>query len=580
MVAQTQGRHDHEIEADFEFTTAKDVSTANVSVNTACAESSTANPKVKTAGVYVDDVAAEGLVYIRRSATKRKDKGKAIMEESEPTQTKTKIQQEQERLGFEEALRLQEQFNEEERQRIDSVHEEVNTFKPEEWENIQAQIEADEELAHRSYMCNYIKHMGSHTLQQLRGYSFDEIKVLFEATMKRVNTFTPMENDDTVPKVVAGSSKRNAKEELGEESLKRQKIGEGSEPTEESKDKESDDKRAYNFDVLQVDQHLEMADDLLTVMCSASSVVTYTSVYTDSEPGRVFWGADEEISDGGSPRVIVYGYDGLKMQPVHDPDYVSEPVYPEYIPLEDEHVFPAEEQPLPPVDSPTTESPGYVVESDPEEDPEEYEDDETEDGPVDYPMDGGDDGDDNDGDSSGDDADDEDEHLALTDSAIVVPTVEPISPPEGTEPVIPLPSTDISTTRARIIVRLQASISLPPEAEVERLLAMTTPSPSPPISLSPPSARERLARCTVTAVFYPHLSTYTSWVRFRVARLFLQISTPPSSPLSPWSSPLPQIPFPPLPLIPSPSLPLSPPLPVSAPPPLLVLFVRWAIELR
>ncbi|GJV15486.1 putative reverse transcriptase domain-containing protein [Tanacetum coccineum] len=36
------------------------------------------------------------------------------------------------------------------------------------------------------------------------------------------------------------------------------------------------------------------------VMSSASSAVTYTSVYTDSESGRVFWGADdEEISDGG-----------------------------------------------------------------------------------------------------------------------------------------------------------------------------------------------------------------------------------------------------------------------------------------
>ncbi|GJV54910.1 hypothetical protein Tco_1455915 [Tanacetum coccineum] len=83
--------------------------------------------------------------------------------------------------------------------------------------------------------------MGSHTLQQLRGYSFDEIKVLFEATIKRVNTFTPMESDDTVPKVVVGSSKRSAKEELGEKSSKRQKIGEGSEPAEESKDKESDE---------------------------------------------------------------------------------------------------------------------------------------------------------------------------------------------------------------------------------------------------------------------------------------------------------------------------------------------------
>ncbi|GKG38887.1 hypothetical protein Tco_0460599, partial [Tanacetum coccineum] len=45
----------------------------------------------------------------------------------------------------------------------------------------------------------------------------------------------------------------------------------------------------------------------------------------------------------------------------------------QYIPLEDEHEFPAEEQLLPPVDSPTAESPGYVTESDPEE----YEDDET-----------------------------------------------------------------------------------------------------------------------------------------------------------------------------------------------------------
>ncbi|GKD11413.1 hypothetical protein Tco_1191098 [Tanacetum coccineum] len=36
------------------------------------------------------------------------------------------------------------------------------------------------------------------------------------------------------------------------------------------------------------------------------------------------------------------------------------------------------------------------------------------------------------------------------------------------------------------------------------------------------------------------------------------MSTPPSSPLSPWFSPLPRIPYPPLPLIPSPSLLLSP----------------------
>ncbi|GJS30073.1 hypothetical protein Tco_0490693 [Tanacetum coccineum] len=225
-------------------------------------------------------------------------------------------------------------------------------------------------------------------------------------------------------------------------------------------------------------------------MSSATSAVTYTSVYTDSEPGRAFWGADdEEISEGGIPRVIILGYDGLPIQPVappspdyipgpedpqtppvpqdederepmfvqaHDPDYVPEPIYPEYIPLEDEHEFPAEEQPLPPVDSPTAE-------------------DDTND--------------------EDEDEDEEEEHLAPADSAIVVPVDEPVFPPEGTEPVILPPSTNI-TVGAMITVRPQTSISLPPEAEVERLLAMTTPSPSPPISLSPPSARERLTRCT------------------------------------------------------------------------------------
>nr|GFC09640.1 hypothetical protein [Tanacetum cinerariifolium] len=83
------------------------------------------------------------------------------------------------------------------------------------------------------------------------------------------------------------------------------------------------------------------------------------------------------------------------------------------------------------------ESPEYVAESDLEEDPEEYEDDESEDGPVDFPMDGGDDGDDDDGNSSGDDGDDEDEeeeeHLASTDSTVVVSAIELVAPPEGTE---------------------------------------------------------------------------------------------------------------------------------------------------
>ncbi|GJR71533.1 hypothetical protein Tco_0083898 [Tanacetum coccineum] len=109
----------------------------------------------------------------------------------------------------------------------------------------------------------------------------------------------------------------------------------------------------------------------------------------------------------------------------HDPDYVSEPIYPECIPLEDDHEFPAEEQPLPPIDSPTAESLGYVTESDLKEDPEEYEDDETR-----VVRDDTDDE---------DEEEEEEEHLALADSAIVVPVDEPVFPPERTEPVIPSP---------------------------------------------------------------------------------------------------------------------------------------------
>ncbi|GJS58545.1 hypothetical protein Tco_0653329 [Tanacetum coccineum] len=146
------------------------------------------------------------------------------------------------------------------------------------------------------------------------------------------------------------------------------------------------------------------------IMSSATSAVTYTSVYTDSKPGRAFWGADdEEISEGGIPQVIVLGYDGLPIQPVAPPS-------PDYIPgtrrITDTRLVPQDDEDvrgshLPPIDSHNAEyTPNMFTESDPrgEEDPEEYEDDETEDGPVDYPMDGGDDGDDDDGDSSRDDA--------------------------------------------------------------------------------------------------------------------------------------------------------------------------------
>ncbi|GJT81381.1 hypothetical protein Tco_1055723 [Tanacetum coccineum] len=82
--------------------------------------------------------------------------------------------------------------------------------------------------------------MGSHTLKQLKSYSFVEIKNLFETTMRKVHTFVPIESESEreIPELIAGSSKRDVEEELFQESPKRLKTGESSVSAEEPKNKE------------------------------------------------------------------------------------------------------------------------------------------------------------------------------------------------------------------------------------------------------------------------------------------------------------------------------------------------------
>nr|GEX35415.1 hypothetical protein [Tanacetum cinerariifolium] len=118
--AEIQGRYDQDIEFNLDFDAAKEVSTAEKEVSTAKLVSA-AGAVVTTASVDVslasptrrvstaDDITmAETLVYIRRSAAKDK-----------------------------------------ERQRMARVHEAAQSFTEEEWENIRARVEADEELTHR-----------------------------------------------------------------------------------------------------------------------------------------------------------------------------------------------------------------------------------------------------------------------------------------------------------------------------------------------------------------------------------------------------------------------------------------------
>nr|GFA82662.1 hypothetical protein [Tanacetum cinerariifolium] len=167
----------------------------------------------------------------------------------------------------------------------------------------------------------------------------------------------------------------------------------------------------------------------------------------------------------------------------YEEPYDVGPKYPEYLAPSAKEVL-VEDQPYAVADSPISLSPSYIAESDQEEDPK----DESEDGPTDCPTDGGD-GDDDD-DSFDDDMDEE--HLALFDP-FVVPVVDHVPSSEETEPfktdesAATPPSPLAGRTTARMSVRPQAPMLSLSEAEVERLLALPTPPPSPLISLSPPS---------------------------------------------------------------------------------------------
>ncbi|GJR77714.1 hypothetical protein Tco_0090079 [Tanacetum coccineum] len=243
---------------------------------------------------------------------------------------------------------------------------------------------------------------------------------------------------------------------------------------------------------------------------SEDSTVTYTAL---SSPFA-------DLPDIGSP-----GVDGPPMMPEDPYAYV-------FMPPEDE-ILPAEDQPLPAAVSPTADSLGYVPKSDPKEDPEEDDDED----PKEDPADGGDDGDDED--ESSDDDEDEDVNI------------------EGDEEEEEYPAPADST-----VVALPA-IDQAPSAKETKPFETNEFAATPPLRLT--SLRPHHHHTLHTALQLGFLFQLQYLHQFGLMQRLPDSS--PSSPLSPWSSPLPQIPFPPLPLIPSPSLPLSPPLPVSAPPP-------------
>nr|GFA07960.1 hypothetical protein [Tanacetum cinerariifolium] len=247
---------------------------------------------------------------------------------------------------------------------------------------------------------------------------------------------------------------------------------------------------------------------------SDESGVTYTDI------SSLF----EELSDIGSPRAN--DHEHLELPEMLGDPYVEvalqAPPSPYYIP------GPEEPEQAPP--SPDY-SPEYVPESNLEAHPEDDDDEDLEDDHVDYPADGGDDGDDKEGSSEDDEDDDmdieankeeeEEEHPAPADYVVVASTAANKAPSaEETEPF-----------------KSDESAATPPPHPAYRITAriyIPTPVPMP------------------------------AWSDSEIVRL-LAMSSPPASPLSPWSSPPPHIPFPPLPLILSPPSPVLSPAPPSSP---------------
>ncbi|GJZ28576.1 hypothetical protein Tco_0573223 [Tanacetum coccineum] len=167
-------------------------------------EDSTAGIEISTAPIN-DNTASESLSTAGKET--RKYKGKAIMTEPEP-EKKSKKLLEQERLGLEEAIRLQEQVDEEERAQIarqllaldeERATSEPKTTKDIDWNDPSVQKYWDlknkpkSEAQARKNMIVYLKNQSNYKMKDFEGMSYDEIRPIFEKVWDFNHNFVPMD---------------------------------------------------------------------------------------------------------------------------------------------------------------------------------------------------------------------------------------------------------------------------------------------------------------------------------------------------------------------------------------------------
>ncbi|GKB71992.1 hypothetical protein Tco_0933404 [Tanacetum coccineum] len=171
-----------------------------------------------------------------------------MIEPEKPLKKKDQIKFDEE-MAKRLAEELQAELEEEERL-VKQREEEANLIS---WDNTQAMMELmDKSKKHfaklraeeigrrpptkaqkRNQMCTYLKNMANYKHSQLKNKSFEEIQMLFDNTMKWVDSFVPMDSEVVKgSKSQVGGSKKRTRKELDEESVKRQKLEDDAEKTE------------------------------------------------------------------------------------------------------------------------------------------------------------------------------------------------------------------------------------------------------------------------------------------------------------------------------------------------------------
>ncbi|GKD06657.1 hypothetical protein Tco_1181631, partial [Tanacetum coccineum] len=196
----------------------QEVTTADTTLNTASVSISTASATPEV------NIVAANLVYIRRSVDKRKDKGKAIMIEDESVQKKSKKQLGQERLSYEEAIRLQEHIDEEERDA------EIAKQLQEEYDK--AGKKEDVAEVDTAHVIDWNDPSGGYKIKDFKGMSYDDIRLIFEKVWDQVHSFVPMDSEEEVQRL------KRAGQDIEAKPAKRQRTEEVSKSVQEQTDEE------------------------------------------------------------------------------------------------------------------------------------------------------------------------------------------------------------------------------------------------------------------------------------------------------------------------------------------------------